>query len=797
MPIGNIANKVSAGDRDRLDKIRNPPEFKEGFGDDEGLGMFDDEDEDDSFFSDDDLSDFNASLSSGSENGSMFGSSGFGSSGFGSSGFGSSGFGSSGFGSLNLSGINGTGDSAPIQEAKPGITDKLIEQVCTVSSTGAPRLLSLMGQILKSTATRTADDWGYYGKRLIDNSIIIGCTGIVLWLLLGVFLGLHFFRVVGIPLNLISSAIVCAGTGFVVIGLSAMSIDKMYKSGKLPEIAELPDISMSIIKDEQPDYEDEITGLVADYEEDYDSIFSDDGEDDFFSDAEEDSDAWDIDGDSIDSDGLFDSEDDSDESTSDECQGIDYDKLVDSVVSNAVSNTAVLTRSTILDAVKGMFVKNTPGFADRTEIEPGTEEFANIESLAIEALASASRGDAEELAKTCAMHSCYETYFTYELRMDRIKGLNKLEDIEREMVAYFRSSVKDDSVTCSVDLDGKMYSIQISKGESAVVTYGDLFSLKEVKDFFYDMDNKIPMIAGISESGEPIMVDAKAYDTMLIAGKPRSGKSWYVLNIMMNMMFNPPEDIQFLIIDPKESNLFKTMALMPHVCGLHNDDNILRILGELIDKEGARRKKLLADNRCENVWDLKKKGINIPILYIVIDEVMTVIANLGANDKEFKDLIRVIVTQLPSQGIRLIMVPHRSMGVVEKSVRSNISFTAAIRAEAEIIKETLDIKNFDKPLINPGDTALKMQGFAKEMFVHGPAVTASDTDNTKFIQAVARIFYKMGIELPDMESIGCGYNRDLEFIIDELQLSGDCNRVQIDINDIEDVKWERLEDEQE
>ena len=256
------------------------------------------------------------------------------------------------------------------------------------------------------------------------------------------------------------------------------------------------------------------------------------------------------------------------------------------------------------------------------------------------------------------------------------------------------------------------------------------------------------------------------------------------------MVFNSPEDVQFLFIDPKESNLFKTLALMPHVCGLHNDSNILGIFKDLIDNEGPRRKKLLADNRCENVWDLRKKGIKIPILYIVIDEVMTVISNLGSSDKEFMSLIKVVVTQLPSLGIRLIMVPHRSQGVVDKTVRTNIGFTAAVRADTEVVQETLDIKKWTTPLLNPGDTALKMQGFGKEMFIHSLAVTTTDTDNTDHIMSIARSFYKMGVEIPDMRNIGIGYNRDIEHIRNELGEIGS-GKVQFNINDIKDVDLEK------
>ena len=65
------------------------------------------------------------------------------------------------------------------------------------------------------------------------------------------------------------------------------------------------------------------------------------------------------------------------------------------------------------------------------------------------------------------------------------------------------------------------------------------------------------MIVGLDDIGQVILDDAKPFDTMMICGKPRSGKSWYVFNILLSMMaFNSPEDVQFVIVDPKKANLF-------------------------------------------------------------------------------------------------------------------------------------------------------------------------------------------------------------------------------------------------
>jgi len=319
-----------------------------------------------------------------------------------------------------------------------------------------------------------------------------------------------------------------------------------------------------------------------------------------------------------------------------------------------------------------------------------------------------------------------------------------------------------------------------------VVTFGDVFKLQYCKEFFLDKKNKLPMITGITELGKVILDDAKNFDTMLIAGKPRSGKSWYVLSVLMSLMlFNSPEDVQFIIVDPKKSNLFQTMALMPHVMGLHDDSNILAILDDIIEVEAQRRKKLLNDNKCDDIWALRSKGINLPILYLVIDEYMTVIGKLDEDKdkrKEFDNKIRILISQLPSQGIRLIFVPHRATGVVDKTNRTMLQFTAAVRADKETVEDTLGIQKWDRALTKPGDIAIKTSSMQGGIYIKGAALTTTDEENTKLIESAAKVFYKMGVDIPDMKAMRVAYNRNENHIKEELGASG--NRVQFNADSL-------------
>ena len=45
----------------------------------------------------------------------------------------------------------------------------------------------------------------------------------------------------------------------------------------------------------------------------------------------------------------------------------------------------------------------------------------------------------------------------------------------------------------------------------------------------------------------------------------------------------------------------------------------------------------------------------------------------------------------------------------------------------------------------------------------------------------------MGVEIPDMSTIGCGYNRDEAEIMDELKGMRESKKVQYDLDDVSDI----------
>lgn len=731
----DLKGKVSEADKEATYAQSNPPEFENGF---EGTS-------DSSTGGDGDFSSLSSDFDFSGDSGS---SGGFGND---AGGFGGD---SGGFGSFDSGGFGGFGTTSGAlttqQEAKPDTMDKAVDY----SAESIAALGRMLVDFFKSIKLRNYDDWAYIGTKMLYIGAGISGASIVAFII-GLFSGFTPFRFTNAPLSGLTWGIFTGSSGLACLAAMALLKVRAGDFGATESAASIPDVSDSV-----PDSMGLDNGF--DFASDDNSSSTDSLMNSILSGGDDTTDESD------------EKEDDTDDLSSLFAKDEPKEKLnAREMVDRLQEVDGGLTRPVLVDRLMPLFPTNTPDFANMKELDLDGDEALTIRTLLKQALASACGKEEDEI--TLNVTRIQSTEFCYIINFERHKSINKDPDkFKDEIVNFFKGSVDDNSVSVDVKILGKEYECILSKGVSAVITMGDCFKKKEVVDYIKDPKHKLPFIMGVDELGKVYMGDAKDYPSLLIVGMSRSGKSWYVNSFITALAtFNTPEDIQFLIIDPKESLLFKTVALLPHCCGLHNNANILNILDDVLNKEAPRRKQLLADERCETIWDLRKKGIQLPYLYIVIDEVMTVIKSLQADgrDKDFLNTIIQIITQLPSLGIGVLMVPHRAQGVVDKTTRGQMHFRAAVRASDEVVKETLDITKFDRALINPGDIALRTSNLPKPIFVKGTGITLSDEDNIQLIANIARAFYKMSVELPDMETLGCGYNRDTERVKEELRVT--------------------------
>lgn len=409
------------------------------------------------------------------------------------------------------------------------------------------------------------------------------------------------------------------------------------------------------------------------------------------------------------------------------------------------------TRQYLFDAFTRVLPTINPNFASVVELDENSDDFILWDGLLEEACEAAGCKERAELNKvsqnlfTITVECTKPAGFKPEAVGDELAKLYAFEsDIDEEEVKVF-AKVKTVGVRCF---------FTIFNGTSAMVSVKDMM-FKE-KDYVLDSRNIMPIMIGVDSSGRVYKYDFKKLESILITGMPRSGKSWLVQCILAQMcMYLPPDELHFYICDPKDDiSDFKSFVL-PHVKKFIADDlKIVEMLRYLVKVEAPRRTQIIGTDEKVNIWDFKEKNpdVKMPIIYIVIDELVTISSRLhGMQDKsyeqEFRLLLRELITRLPALGIRAILVPHIIKNdIIEKKTSDLIPCRISVKGDAKHIEETTDAKGKEFPYVlsRPGDMAVKISDMSQTvLFLKAPVLTTSNDENSEFFRYMKKVWEKL------------------------------------------------------
>lgn len=766
--MGLNFDDIDDDDIEKQRMIQNPPSHEPGFGGEQPVS---DGYDFDSFSDDDAFGSFG-----GDSGGNPFGS--FGASSDGQM-FGGNSFGGGGFGDTNPfgTGYGGAFNQGGEQQSgnKSDATTEML--VNSMKDIGAFFL-----EVFASLRNRTIDDWAELSSLWLTIGGIMAAVGVVSTIV-GAVGDMSVLKLGGLGGIGLFGGVMVVAAGFTGLGintyLKAKGGEYASTGGTVTQIQKVEqpkeiesqmsnEFGFDLDKDEDDtDREDDTTGLESDEDDSITSLISS------------------VFGEDADSPMDFIGEQKKEEEEEEtEPEEVDYASLQENI-----KETGLVTRGMLFDTFRDFFPLCSVGFSDIKEYDLGDEEVMKIGTKINQALA-VLLPDKDPEIREVQIERLRETHFAFEVTFSRLKVKTlKLENLAEEMVTQFKKGLKDDSVSITIEAIGTKNVALITKGESKPVTIGDCLRNKAVEEYIRDTKHKLPFISGISEIGEVEMMDMQHYLSIVITGKPRSGKSWYVNSILSTLVaFNKPDEIQFVVVDPKKTSLFKKFSLLPHVCGLHDGENILDLFEEVMTSEAERRKRLFADAAVDNIWEFRKScpEVKLPVIMFVIDEIVTIFNDLKKDkkEKEFASYIQKIFTQLPYLGIGLMLIPHRTTGILDKMVRMNVSYKATVMSDAEAIKEEMDTSKFTRPLVSPGDMAVKASAWKAAKYLKGTGVALEDKETRDLLEEMAKAWYKIGVEQPDMSYLGCCVNRDEEDVRDKLRLDGG-QRIQYDSYNID------------
>jgi S-DNA-T family DNA segregation ATPase FtsK/SpoIIIE len=236
------------------------------------------------------------------------------------------------------------------------------------------------------------------------------------------------------------------------------------------------------------------------------------------------------------------------------------------------------------------------------------------------------------------------------------------------------------AIRIEAPVPGKAYvGVEVPNQKAALVAIRPILESAA----FQNERSRLAIALGRDVAGAPVVADLASMPHLLIAGTTGSGKSVCITSIATSLaMNNSPEDLHFVMIDPKRVELLRFNGL-PHLMGKVETD-LNRIPGVLrwCTVEMDRRFKLL-----EQKVARRKKPSTIPRLIVMIDELSDLM--MLAPDQTEGALVR-LAQMARATGIHLVVATQRPStdvvtGLIKANFPARIAFAVASAVDSRVI----------------------------------------------------------------------------------------------------------------
>ncbi len=326
----------------------------------------------------------------------------------------------------------------------------------------------------------------------------------------------------------------------------------------------------------------------------------------------------------------------------------------------------------------------------------------------------------------------------YSLQPKSVTKISKIASLHENLALALASPTG--SVRIEAPIPGKsLIGIEVPNTNRTIVHFKSLLT----SDPMRGMKSKLGITLGKDVAGKTYVYDIAKMPHMLIAGTTGSGKSVFIHNIMLSILYkNNPQECQFILIDPKRVEL-KHYEGIPHlITPIVADMDKAPSVFKWAVAEMEKRYRLFEQAKVSNI-DMynERSGIQaMPYILIVVDELAEIMIRDPAGVE--KSIIRL--AQLArATGIHLILAVQRpSTNVVTGLIKANITCRAAFSVASQIDSRVIIDQPGAEKLLGKGDMLFVPPDAAKPTRLQGAFVSYPEVD------AVVSFLKGQGIE-PD------------------------------------------------
>ena len=321
------------------------------------------------------------------------------------------------------------------------------------------------------------------------------------------------------------------------------------------------------------------------------------------------------------------------------------------------------------------------------------------------------------------------------VKLSRIVGLQN--DLALSLAAH--------PLRIEAPIPGKsLVGIEIPNSTKTTVGLGTLLSSGE----FNNTPKPLLLSLGRGISGKSHFADLAKMPHLLIAGATGAGKSVTIHTIVNSLLFrNPPENMRFIMIDPKRVEL-TLYNKIPHLLTPVITDAKKAILSlkwaakemdrryDVLESESVRdiasyhknivkpayeARKKQKDKEDEDAADLPER---MPYIVIIIDELADI---MTAYPRELESSIVRLAQMSRAVGIHLILSTQRpSVNVITGLIKANIPSRIALQVASQIDSRTILDQGGAEKLLGAGDMLYMSGEMSKPVRIQSAFISESE-----------------------------------------------------------------------
>jgi len=327
-------------------------------------------------------------------------------------------------------------------------------------------------------------------------------------------------------------------------------------------------------------------------------------------------------------------------------------------------------------------------------------------------------------AKVGQIH-CGPTITMFEVHPPTGVKVGKIKNLDNDIALNMEAK----SIRIIAPIPGKAaVGIEVPNHRPQEVNFKELLSAYQQRA----TPHKIPMLLGKAVNGDLVLADLTKMPHCIIAGATGSGKSVCINSIIMSiLMLARPDEIRFLMIDPKKVELAPYTNLPHMLAPVITEPHTAAASLNWLVREMEKRYEILRITGKRNIDSFNKRTPNpeveskahvtipdkFPYIVGIIDELADLMM-IASQDVETP--IARIAQMARAVGIHLILATQRPSrevitGIIKANFPARISFKVASRVNSQIVLDDVGAET----LLGNGDMLILLPGSSQPLRAQG------------------------------------------------------------------------------